>query len=258
MAATASAALVAELEGAADSRSPERWAEILRQMTRLFLAEAHRLNRVQIAIFDDVFLRLMKRADAQALAVLGSSLSGLNSAPPKAIRELAFHDDVSVAGTVLRRSSRVLDKDLIEIANLRGEPHLLEISSRQTVSPPVGDRLVERGERAVLGKLIDNLGAAFSEAGYAALVAKATRDDGLAEKLACRSDVPPALRRELAAKVSDTRMRSLQAAPSALKGKIQAAIATTAEQAEAAAPTSARRIRQPWRENGRTSRKGDE
>jgi uncharacterized protein (DUF2336 family) len=238
MAATASAALVAELEGAADSRSPERWAEILRQMTRLFLAEAHHLNRVQIAIFDDVFLQLTKRVDAQALALLGSDLSGLNAAPPKTIRQLAFHDDVLVAGAVLRRSNRLPDKDLVEIANVRGEQHLLEISGRQTVNPSLGDKLVERGETAVLGKLIENLGASFSEAGYAALVAKAMRDDRLAEKLVCRSDVPPTLRRELVAKVSDTRMRSLQAAPSALKGKIQAAIATTAEQAEAPASTS--------------------
>jgi uncharacterized protein (DUF2336 family) len=239
MAATASAALVAELEGAADGRSPERWAEILRQMTRLFLAEAHHLNQVQIAIFDDVFLRLMKRADAQALALLGSHLSGLNAAPSKTVRQLAFHDDVSVAGAVLRRSNRLMDKDLVEIANVRGEPHLLEISGRQTINPSLGDKLVERGGTAVLNKLIQNLGATFSEAGYATLVAKATRDDGLAEKLACRSDIPPTLRRELVAKVSDTRMRSLQAAPSALKDKIQAAIATTAERVEVPVPTSA-------------------
>ena len=70
MAATESAALIAELEGALDSRLPERWARILRQVTQLFLADAHRFNEAQIAVFDDVFLRLMKRADAQALARL--------------------------------------------------------------------------------------------------------------------------------------------------------------------------------------------
>ena len=38
MAARASAALIAELEGAADGRSPERWAKMLRQLTTLFLS----------------------------------------------------------------------------------------------------------------------------------------------------------------------------------------------------------------------------
>jgi uncharacterized protein (DUF2336 family) len=236
MAATASAALIAELEGAVDSRSPERLAEILRQMTRLFLADAHRLNEGQIAVFDDVFLRLMERADAQALAHLSNNLSGISMAPRRAIRQLAFHDDVLVAGAVLRRSSRLPDKDLVEIANARGEKHLLELSCRQTVNASLSDKLVERGEKAVLSRLIQNLGARFSEAGYAALVAKAKLDDGLAEKLVRRSDLPPALRRELVAKVSDARMRFLQALPPALQGKIRTAIATTAERVEVPAP----------------------
>src|SRR5260370_29261711 len=110
MAATASAALIAELDGAVASRSPERWAEILRQMTRLFLADAHRLNEGQIAVFDEVFLRLMERADVQALALLSDNLSGISAAPRKAIRGLAFHDDVSGAETFLGKSSRFPDK----------------------------------------------------------------------------------------------------------------------------------------------------
>jgi len=236
MAATASAALIAELDGAVDGRSPERWAEILRRMTTLFLADAHRLNEIQIAVFDDVFLRLMKRVDAQALALLSNNLSGTSAAPRKAIRQLAFHDDVLVAGAPLRRSNRLPDRDLLEIANVRGEQHLLEMSNRQTVNASLSDKLVERGEGAVLRKLVQNLGARFSEAGYASLVAKAMRDDGLAEILVRRSDVPPALRRELVAKVSDARMRFLQAVPSALKGKIQAVMVTAAEQVEVPAP----------------------
>ena len=236
MAATVSAALIAELESAADSRSPERWTEILRQMTTLFLADAHRLNEVQISVFDDVFLRLMERADAQALVFLSNNLSGITVAPRKAIRQLAFHDDVLVAGPVLRRSARLLERDLVEVVNVRGEQHLLEIAGRQTVSASLSDKLVERGETAVLSKLIQNLGATFSEAGYAALVAKAMRDDGLAEKVVRRSDIPQALRRELVAKVSDARMRFLQTVPSALEGKILAAMATTAERVEVPAP----------------------
>ena len=236
MAATESAALIAELEGAQDGRLPERWARILLQVTKLFLADAHRLNEAQVAVFDDVFLRLMERADTQALALLGNDLCGANAVPRKAIRRLAFHGEISVAGPVLRRSRGLTDKDLFEIANVRGQPYLLEISGRQTVDPPVSDKLVERGETAVLARLIQNLGARFSEAGCAALVAKAKLEDALAEALVRRSDVSPVLRKELVAKVSGTRMRSMQAKPDALQGKIKAAIATTAERAETPKP----------------------
>lgn len=232
MAASASATLIGELEGAVESRSPERWADILRQMTRLFLANGHRLNEAQIEIFDDVFLRLMKRADAQALALLSNDLSEISIAPRNTLRQLALGNDVLVAGPVLRRSSQLLDRDLIEAANKHGEQHLLEISGRQTVSASLSDKLVERGGTAVLSNLIRNSGARFSEAGYAALAAKAKRDAGLAEKLVRRLDVPPALRRELVAKIADARMRFLQTVPSLLQGKIQAAIATTVERVE--------------------------
>jgi uncharacterized protein (DUF2336 family) len=240
MAATETAALIAELEGALDSRVPERWSRILRQVTKLFLADAHRLNEAQTAVFDDVFLRLMEQADIQALAVLGNDLCGASAVPRKAIRRLAFHDDLSVAGPVLRRSRGLTDKDLVEIASARGQPFLLEISGRQTVPAPLSDKLVERGETAVLGKLIQNSGASFSEAGCAALVAKAKLDERLAEALVRRSDVSPALRGELVAKVSDTRMRSMQAKPPALQDKIKAAIASTrAERTETPKPTAA-------------------
>ena len=239
MAATESAALIAELEGALDGRLPERWARILLQVTKLFLADAHRLSEAQIAIFDDVFLRLIQRADTQALALLGNDLSGASAVPRKAIRRLASHDEILVAGPVLRRSRGLTDKDLFEIASVRAQPYLLEISGRQTVDPPVSDKLVERGETAVLARLVRNLGARFSEAGCAALVTKAKLDEALAESLVRRSDVSPALRKELVAKVSDTRMRSMQAKPDALQGKIKAAIATTAERAETPKPTPA-------------------
>ncbi len=239
MAATESAALIAELEGALDGRLPERWARILRQVTKLFLAEAHRLNEAQIAVFDDVFIRLMERADTQALALLGNDLCGTTAAPRRAIRRLAFHDDILVAGPVLRRSRGLPDKDLVEIASMRGQEYLLEISGRPTFDAPLSDRLVERGETAVLDRLIQNPGASFSEAGCAALVAKARLDDRLAEMLARRPDLPPALRKELVAKVSDARMRSMQAKPPALQGKIKAAIASRAERAETQKPTQA-------------------
>jgi uncharacterized protein (DUF2336 family) len=239
MAATESAALIAELEGALDGRLPERWTRILRQVTKLFLANAHRLNQAQIAIFDDVFLRLMERADTQALALLGNDLCGASAVPRKAIRRLAFHDDVSVAGPVLRRSNGLPDNDLAAIANARGQSYLLEVSGRQTIDAPLSDKLVERGETAVLDKLIQNSGASFSDVGWAALVAKAKLDERLAEALARRSEVSPALRKELVAKVSETRMRSMQAKPDALQGKIKAAIATRVERAETPKPTQA-------------------
>lgn len=239
MALRASAALIAELEGAADSRSVERWAKILGQVTTLFLSNAHRLNEEQIALFDDVFLRLMATVNSEDLAHLSNNLCGLSTAPRKTIRQLAFHDDVLVAGPVLKSSGRLLDKELVEVANMRGEQHLLQISGRKILSESLSDTLVRRREKAVLSTLVENPGSCFSEAGYAALVAEALSDNGLAEKLVSRSDVPRSLRLELSAKVNDTQMHRLQAVSPTLQKKIQAAAAETADHTEGGAPTRA-------------------
>jgi hypothetical protein len=239
MAASEPAALIAELEWASERRSPERWSEILRQITSLFLIAAHRLTDAQIVVFDAVFLQLVERVDAQTLALLSGNLSGLSTAPPNTMRRLALHDEILVAGPVLRRSNHLTDRNLVEIASLRGEEHLLEIASRKTVSASLSDELVARGELSVLGRLTQNLGVKFSQDGCVALVAIARQDRGLAEQVARRSDLPPALRRQLVAKVTDDRTRFLQTVPSSLQGKIRTAVATTVERVEFPAPTQA-------------------
>lgn len=239
MAASESAALIAELKGASEQRSPERWCEILRQMTSLFLMDAHRLTGAQIVVFDAVFLQLVERVEAQTLALLSDNLSGVSAAPPNTMRRLAFHDDILVAGPVLRRSNHLTDGNLVEIANLRSEAHMLEIASRQTVSASLSDELVARGELSVLSRLTQNLGAKLSEDGCAVLVAKARQNKALAEQLVRRSDLPSELRRQLAAKVTDDRTRVLQTVPSSIQGKIQAAVATTVDRVELPAPTAA-------------------
>jgi len=240
MAASESAALIAELEGrTSERRSPERWSEMLGQITILFLTDAYRFNDVQIALFDAVFLQLVERVNAQTLASLSDKLSGISAAPPDTMRRLALHGDILVAGPVLRRSRHLTDENLVEIANLRSEAHLLEIAGRQAVSASVSDELVARGELSVLRRLAQNLGVKFSEDGCVALVAKARQDKALAEQIVHRSDIPPALRRELAAKVIDDRTRVLQAVPSSVQDKVRTALATTIQRAGLPVPTHA-------------------
>ena len=237
MAASESAPLIAELEGVGERRPAKRWSQLLGQITSLFVTDAHRFTDAQIVLFDAVFLQLVERVDAQALALLSSQLSEISAALPDTMRRLAFHDDISIAGPVLRRSNQLTDSNLLEIANLRSEEHMLAIAGRQTVSALLSDELVARGELSVLGRLTQNLGAKFSEDGCAVLVAKARQNKSLAEQLVRRSDLPTELRRQLAAKVTDDRTRALQTVPSSVQDKIRAAVGTSVEGAELPAPT---------------------
>jgi uncharacterized protein (DUF2336 family) len=231
MAAATSAALIAELDGAVTGGSPERRVQILRQVTDLFLSDADRLNETQITVFDDVLVRLIERVEARTLAHLSDTLSGIEMAPREAVRRLAFHDDALVAAPVLTKSNRLSEKDLIEIANTRGQQHLLAISGRGTLNEALTDVLIRRGGADVSNALAQNLGARFSEDGYATLVGNAERDEGLTEALGIRLDIPAKLLRALLAKATDAvKARLLKAASLAMQEKIQVAIAVIAEQ----------------------------
>jgi uncharacterized protein (DUF2336 family) len=233
-----STALIAELEGAVRGGSPERRLQMLRQVTDLFLSDADRLNENQVGVFDDVLVLLMERMEARALAQLSTTLCSSQSAPREVVRQLAYHEEAAVAVPVLTKSTRLSEGDLIEIANLRGQQHLLAISNRSALSTGVTDVLLKRGDSNVSHALARNAGARFSESGYATLVDSSEKDSTLAETLGLRLDIPLKVLRELLAKAgAAVRVRLLKAAPPEMRAKIEDAIKSIIEQV--AAPPSA-------------------
>ena len=224
------ALLIAELEGVLKSRSPDRRVQMLRQVTDLFLSDADRLNENQINVFDDVLIRLTSRMQGHALAQLSASLSGSRFAPRQVVRQLAHHNEASIAVPVLTRSSRLSDDELIEIAKTRSQQHLLAISGRPMLNETVTDVLLERGNQGVSRKLAANTGARFSQSGYSTLAGEATGDEMLAETLALRPDIPINTLRELLSKATAAvRDRLLKVAPPELRVKIHEAIRNIAE-----------------------------
>jgi uncharacterized protein (DUF2336 family) len=145
MSTAPSAVLIAELEGAVKGGSSARRIQMLRRVTDLFLSDADRLNEAQIGVFDDVLVRLIERMETQALAQLSATLSKSDLAPKEIVRQLAYHEEASVAVPVLSKSIRLSESDLIEIANTRGPQHLLAISNRAILNEPVTDALLKRG-----------------------------------------------------------------------------------------------------------------
>ncbi len=233
----AAAALVTDLEQAVRSGSPERRVEMLRKMTDLFLSDAERLNERQIKVFDDVLVRLMERIEARTLAQLSDRFADVNSAPREVVRQFAFHSEIEVAGPVLARSNRLSERDLVTIAANAEQGHLLAISCRKTLNEAVTDALIKRGDDAVSHTLARNSGARFSERGYATLVESAGRDEGLAEQLGLRLDIPANLLRELLSKATAAvRERLLKIAPPELREKIEAAVQAIAGEVRIARP----------------------
>lgn len=217
--------IIAEVEGAVRGGSPARRAQILRQMTGLFLANAARLDERQIGIFDEVMVCLLAQVDTRALAHLSTMLAGAPSAPNEVTRRLACHEEANVAAPVLRSSNSLSDIDLIEIAGDRSQQHLLAIANRPSLGEALTAALLTRAGTNVCRALAGNPGARFCDAGYSMLAVRAECDDDIADSLARRPDTPPDILGELLARVTSTiRARLLKLAPPQTRGAMQKAV----------------------------------
>ena len=219
-----SALLISELD-AIDGWPAERRAETLYQITRLFLPRAHSLAASQIALFDDVFVRLIDGVDVHSLAQLSQQLSEVKCALPLTARRLALNDDERVSMPMLKLG-RLAPELIVDVAKSCGAKQRLAIANRYSIDPSVSEVLIQLGDAAVYHALAENRGASLSEADWSRLVQISDSDQALAQKLGRRSDMPADLKNRIHAKLGHARMRELQAMPGAVRDQIENAIAT--------------------------------
>jgi uncharacterized protein (DUF2336 family) len=231
-----------EVEAAIAACSTEKCSETAERVTALFLASAGSYSDEQIALFGDVFERLINSIELKALAdvsakialaELSAQLAPVPQAPSPIIRRLARHDDIAVAGPVLTEAPRLTNEDLVEIANSKGEKHLLAICGRWWLQEIVTDALLTRRFPSVSRRLVENPGARVSPAGFAMIVNQAANDAELAVVTGIRSDLPADLRTKLLRQATDAvRTRLLARAPAYLFEELRAAIAAASASVE--------------------------
>jgi uncharacterized protein (DUF2336 family) len=184
--------LIDELEAALSVSGDDRRIAILNRVTDLFVGAAESYSEEQVGLFDDVMARLVIDIEAKARAILAQRLSPIVNAPSGVIRILAFDDDIDVAQSVLQHSERLDEAALVDNASSKSQRHLFAISQRRQLSSAVTDVLVERGDREVVHAVVNNAGAAFSEAGFRSLVTRSSWDGDLAIFVGKRRDLPRA------------------------------------------------------------------
>ncbi len=221
------ATLIPELEQAIQHGSAGKRADMAERVTALFIGGADRLSAEQIGLFDQVLGRLIDEIDHGMLADIARRIAPLAHAPIGMVRRLAGDEDIDVAGPVLRVSPRLPDDDLAAIAGRMGPEHLLAISQRPAITMPVTNVLVRRGDSNVLRVVAANRGALFSDLGFSTLVKRAAGDDGLAEMVGLRPDLPAAHLHQLIREATKIVRRRLTAvAPPAARSEIHKALAT--------------------------------
>jgi uncharacterized protein (DUF2336 family) len=224
-----------EVEAAINTGSTQKCAETAERVTALFLASSAHYSDQQIALFGDVFERLINTIELRALADVGArialaelsaQLAPLPQAPASVIGRLARHREIDIARPVLTESPRLSSEDLVEIASTSGEKHLVAIAGRWWLQEIVTDALLARRFPSVSRRLVNNPGAKVTPAGFAMIVAQAISDPELAVATGIRADLPRELRAKLLRSATDiVRTRLLSRAPPHLFEEIRAAVA---------------------------------
>jgi uncharacterized protein (DUF2336 family) len=182
--------LIQELEQAMAAGSPAMRLNTLTRITDLFLSGSGKHSDEQLALFDDVLMVLVETIEINAKVRLSRRLACHADAPPKVVRTLAFDRSIAVAAPVLMRSERLTDRELVENASTMSQEHLQAITQRRSLSEPVTDALIERGNDRVIQLVAQNAGARFSDNGFGKLVGRAALDEGLTRYVGSRRDIP--------------------------------------------------------------------
>ena len=178
-----------ELEAALTSGSDTRRVDMLERIADLFVSGAAHYSEDQVALFDDVMMRLINTIGTQPCAELARRLAPIANAPTNVIRAFAFNDAIEVAQPMLSQSERLNDAEILAAAASKSQQHLAAIAQRKTLSEAVADVLAERGDRSVVQSAVKNPGARFSDAGLHLLVRRATGDLALAAEMGKRGDI---------------------------------------------------------------------
>jgi hypothetical protein len=104
-------------------------AAILMRLTNLFISGRAAYDEQQIALFDDVLIRLSEQVEIVARRRLSKRLAAISDPPCGIIRTLAKDQNIEVALPVLPDCE--LDNDtLTEVATTNGQGHLQAIARR--------------------------------------------------------------------------------------------------------------------------------
>jgi uncharacterized protein (DUF2336 family) len=218
-------AFFTEVEGAIARSSGARRADMARSLTDLFLANADRFSEDEITLIDDVFVRLVVTIEESSRTLLSALMAPLCKGPPRLLHALACDNAINVASPILTGCEGLDEETLIECAETKSQDHLLAISHRKSLSPAVTDILVDRGDERVALSTVQNIGATFSEHGFAALVDRSSVDERLAVSVGSRPDIPTPLFEQLLDSASEVVLAKLQMETPHLKQAIDRIVA---------------------------------
>jgi len=173
-------------------RSVKSQMEIVKKLTEQYTAEGeYALNAKQMEIANDIFQRLLSRADMMVRAMLAMNLSQTDKLPPALARQIALDVSHEVAVPVLQYSKSLNDEVLAEIIHSMSDTEKLKaIASRETISEMVSDLLTDTKIEPVVNELIKNEGANINKKTFRKIIENHVHNAEIVDSIFQRSLVP--------------------------------------------------------------------
>ncbi|MFZ5616016.1 MAG: DUF2336 domain-containing protein [Pseudomonadota bacterium] len=169
--------------------STEKRADLLREITDVFMAAPDRYTSTEMQHFDVILSKVTQSVEIALRAEIAEKLADTPNAPRGLVRQLA-HDEITVAQPILERSAALSEEDLVRVIRQRTQDHMKAISRRREVPETVAAELVERGDKEVLVTLAENQGARFDGETMSRLVEHSRTLPELQTPLTERYDLP--------------------------------------------------------------------
>ncbi len=181
-----------QLVDVAREGSTEKRADLLREITDVFMAAPDRYTSSEMQHFDVILSKVTESVEIALRAEIAEKLADVATAPRNLVRQLA-HDEITIAQPILERSAALSEEDLIKVVRQRTQDHMKAITRRREVPEAVSAELVERGDKEVLVSLASNQGARFTGDTITRLVEHSRTISDLQTPLTERYDLPPNL-----------------------------------------------------------------
>ena len=219
---------VAERISGADELTPSFCERLTHALSQLWGAGAETMHDDDRARFDAILVRIVPTTSVGTRIELSDKIAR-SSEPPRGILLVLAHDEIEIAGPILRLSPALGDDDLVDVARRCGARHMCAIAERPLLSIRVTDVLVLRGDDDVRRVVVANPGARLSDKSFARLSLQTREDSAIGLVLIAREDLPdlvvrflqnngsPEIRRALDAR--DDRPRPAAAAAAAQVAK---------------------------------------
>lgn len=181
--------LAADLAALAAEPSSGKRVELLRRITDAYIEHADRCTPAEQYLFNEVVTKLIDRIDSTDRAAAATKLAQLPKLPHGVAERFANDSDIAVARPIIHDYRGLAERTLIVVAKTGSQAHLNAIAGRDTVTPPVSDVVVTRGDRETVLTLAANRGAQFSDFGMEKLIDKSDGNGALQALVVARGDL---------------------------------------------------------------------